>query len=128
MEVSKVQVKLAEKNDERLKAFCSIVLDGEFAVRDIKIIEGPSGLFIAMPLKQATEHCSCGGKNGLKARFCSYCGKLLDNEARRPGDNAKIYTDIAHPITTECRDMIQDAILAAYRREVSSREDECMPV
>ncbi|MGE4285878.1 MAG: SpoVG family protein [Phycisphaerae bacterium] len=128
MEVSKVQVKLAEKNDERLKAFCSVVLCGEFVVRDIKIIEGPSGLFVAMPSKQLTEHCSCGAKNGLKARYCSFCGRLLDSDGRRGvGDNSRIYTDIAHPISAECRDTIQEAILNAYQQELSNHNDKCVP-
>ena len=40
MEISEVRVKLVSNKDDRLKAFCSITMDNEFVVRDIKIIEG----------------------------------------------------------------------------------------
>ena len=40
MEISEVRVKLIENKDDRLKAFCSVTMDNEFVVRDIKIIEG----------------------------------------------------------------------------------------
>jgi len=48
MEISEVRVKLVDNKDDRLKAFCSVTMDNEFVVRDIKIIEGSGGLFVAM--------------------------------------------------------------------------------
>ena len=39
-------------NEERLKAYVSITIDDCFVVRDIKVINGPSGLFVAMPSKK----------------------------------------------------------------------------
>lgn len=39
-------------NEERLKAYVSITLDEVFVVRDLKIIQGHSGLFVAMPSKK----------------------------------------------------------------------------
>lgn len=36
----------------RLKAIVSITLDNELAVHDIKVIEGPSRLFVAMPSRR----------------------------------------------------------------------------
>lgn len=38
--------------DARLKALVSITIDSDFAVHDIKVIEGPSRLFIAMPSRK----------------------------------------------------------------------------
>lgn len=38
--------------DARLKALVSITLDGDFAVHDIKVIEGPTRLFVAMPSRK----------------------------------------------------------------------------
>ncbi|HEY8270691.1 MAG TPA: septation regulator SpoVG [Pseudobdellovibrionaceae bacterium] len=46
------EVKVFPVNEERLKAYVSITIDGSFVVRDLKIIQGPSGLFIAMPSKK----------------------------------------------------------------------------
>ena len=34
---------------DRLKAFCSVTIDKEFVIRDLKIIEGTNGMFVAMP-------------------------------------------------------------------------------
>ena len=38
-----------------MKAIVSITLDNEFAVHDIKVIEGEKGLFIAMPSRKAAD-------------------------------------------------------------------------
>jgi len=45
-------VKVIPVDDEKLKAFVSIVFDGDFVVTDIKIIHGPKGLFVSMPSKK----------------------------------------------------------------------------
>lgn len=39
-------------SDARLKALVSVTLDEDFAVHDIKVIEGPSRLFVAMPSRK----------------------------------------------------------------------------
>lgn len=39
-------------DDEKLKAYATIVFDDCFVVRDLKIIHGNSGLFVAMPSKK----------------------------------------------------------------------------
>jgi len=46
------QVKVFPVNEEKLKAYVSIVFDGCFLVSDLKIIQGPNGLFISMPSKR----------------------------------------------------------------------------
>jgi len=45
-------VKIIPVDDEKLKAFVSIVFDGDFVVTDIKVIHGPKGLFVSMPSKK----------------------------------------------------------------------------
>jgi stage V sporulation protein G len=45
-------VKVIPVDDEKLKAFVSIVFDHCFVVTDIKIIHGPKGLFVSMPSKK----------------------------------------------------------------------------
>src|SRR3972149_2441692 len=78
MEISEVRVKLVANKDDRLKAFCSITMDNEFVVRDIKVIEGASGFFVAMPSRKMSDHCEkCGGKNHLRAKFCNNCSFIL---------------------------------------------------
>src|SRR3972149_2441691 len=85
MEITEVRVKLVANKDDRLKAFCSITMDNEFVVRDIKVIEGASGFFVAMPSRKMSDHCEkCGGKNHLRAKFCNNCGAaLMENRAKK---------------------------------------------
>jgi stage V sporulation protein G len=71
--------------DEKLKGYATIVFDGCFVVRDLKIINGNSGLFVAMPSKKK--------KDGT-------------------------YRDTAHPLNNETRQMIEEAVLGEYEREI----------
>ncbi|MFO1093344.1 MAG: SpoVG family protein [Planctomycetaceae bacterium] len=57
MEITEVRIKLADEVRERLHAFCSITLDGCFVIRDLKIIEGARGPFVAMPSRKLTDRC-----------------------------------------------------------------------
>ncbi len=121
MEISEVRVKLVEKSRERLQAFCSITLDGDFVIRDLKIIDGMNGPFVAMPSRKLADRCPrCGYKNHLKARFCNECGaRLRENRAPRDAQGrAKLHADVAHPINSECRERIQKALIEAYQAEL----------
>jgi stage V sporulation protein G len=118
--ITEVRIKLMEDNNERLLAFCSVTFDDAFVVRDLKIIEGAKGSFVAMPSRKLTDRCGqCGCKNHLRARYCNQCGHKLDEErAIRDADGrAKLHADIAHPINSACREVIQSAILKSYREE-----------
>lgn len=46
------EVKVFPVNEDRLKAYVSITIDDCFVIRDLKIIEGTGGLFVAMPSKK----------------------------------------------------------------------------
>jgi stage V sporulation protein G len=121
VEITEVRIKLMDEPGERLKAFCSITFDNCFVVRDLKIIEGTSGPFVAMPSRKLTAHCPrCGMKNHLRAPFCNQCGSQLSND-RMPLDadgRAKLYADIAHPINSACREMIQEVVVQEYYEEI----------
>lgn len=67
----------------KMRAVASVTFDDEFAVHDIKVIEGDQGVFIAMPSKK-----NASGE----------------------------YKDIAHPINTEARKKLSDAVIDAYNR------------
>jgi stage V sporulation protein G len=121
MEITEVRVKLVKNKDDRLKAFCCITLDNEFVIRDIKVIEGTDGHFVAMPSRKMSDHCQkCGGKNHLRARYCNNCGAPLpENRTRKdPQGRMKLHADIAHPINTKCRQRIQKAVVAMFEKEV----------
>jgi stage V sporulation protein G len=124
VEITEVRIKLMEDNsgsNERLQAFCSITFYDMFVIRDLKIIEGAKGFFVAMPSRKLTDRCThCGTKNHLRSRFCNQCGSRLDeNRAIRDADGrAKLHADIAHPINSACREKIQSAVLASYADEL----------
>ncbi|MBN1763774.1 MAG: SpoVG family protein [Sedimentisphaerales bacterium] len=120
MEISEVRIKLVQNRSDRLKGFCSITLDNDFVIRDLKIIEGVGGYFVAMPSRKITDRCpACGSKNHLKAKFCNECGKrLAQNQPKARGERLKLHADIAHPINSTCREMIQKKIIESYHKEV----------
>lgn len=120
MEISDIRVKLIQDSGDRLKAVCSITLDDEFVVRDLKVVEGTNGLFVAMPSRKLSVHCpQCRGKNHLRARFCNECGAKLP-PARPTGDAAgrpRMHRDIAHPINPTFREIVQNRVIEKYRQE-----------
>ncbi len=132
MQITEVRVKLVANKDDRLKAFCSMTLDDDFVVRDIKIIEGTGGLFVAMPSRKMSDHCDrCGGKNHLRAKYCNNCGSTLsDSRAKQDvKGRMKLHADIAHPINAICRKNIQDRIVVAFHEEVEkSKQPGYKPV
>ena len=120
MVITEVRIKLVAENNERLMAFCSVTFDNAFVIRDLKIIEGTKGLFVAMPSRKLTDRCNhCGSKNHLRSRFCNSCGGKLDESraARDVDGRAKLHADIAHPINSSCREVLQGAIVKAYIEE-----------
>ena len=90
MQITDVRVRKITK-EGRMKAVVSITLDDEFAIHDIKIIEGEKGLFIAMPSRKAS-----------------------DGE----------YRDIAHPINSGTREIIQRIILDKYQAALLESGEE----
>ncbi|MEK7124522.1 MAG: SpoVG family protein [Patescibacteria group bacterium] len=110
-----------DENNEKLCAFSSVAFSGDFVVRDLKIIEGTKGLFVAMPSRKLTDRCPCCRcKNHLLARFCNQCGARIDENrvARNSGGYPKLYADIAHPINSVCRELIQRRVLESYDEEL----------
>ncbi|MBY0231907.1 MAG: SpoVG family protein [Gemmataceae bacterium] len=122
MVITEVRIKLMDDSNEneRLQAFCSVTFDDAFVIRDLKIIEGTKGSFVAMPSRKLTDRChGCGCKNHLRSRYCNQCGGKLDEDrASRDGDGrVKLHADIAHPINSACREVIQGAVLRAFALE-----------
>ncbi len=123
MNISEVRIKLMNDPQQRLLGFCSITLDRCFVIRDLKIIRGTKGPFVAMPSRKLTDRCpKCKCKNHLRARFCNQCGtRLAEDRAEKDEEGrAKLYADIAHPINSRCREMIQKRVLRAYEEELEA--------
>ena len=122
MNITEVRIKLTSASSgSKLKAYCSVTFDHAFVVRDLKIIEGGKGMFIAMPSRKLADRCpSCSNKNHLRAAFCNSCGERL-NPDRAPTDErgrARLHADLAHPINTVCRVALHREILNALEEEV----------
>lgn len=54
MKITNISIRKVNKEDSRMKGIASVLLDDEFAVHDIRIIEGTKGLFIAMPSRKTS--------------------------------------------------------------------------
>ena len=120
MEISDVRVKLMDNATDRLKAVCSVTFDGEFVVRDLKVVDGTNGLFVAMPSRKLAVHCpQCRHKNHLRARFCNDCGaKLPPNRvAADANGRVRLHRDIAHPINPAFRELMQTKLIERYTAE-----------
>ena len=89
MEITDIRIKKVA-SEGKMKAVASVTFDNAFAVQDVKVIEGPEKLFVAMP-------------------------------SRRTPDGE--YRDIAHPINSDMRNMLESKVLAAY----DAIEDEPAP-
>lgn len=74
-------------NEDILKALVSVTFDDALVIHDIKIIQGPKRLFVAMPSRKDEK-----GKDGGIA----------------------VYRDIAHPIDQEMRQKLETAVFSAY--------------
>jgi stage V sporulation protein G len=84
MNVTDVRIRKITRN-EKMKAIVSVTLNDQFVIHDIRIIDGPNGLFVAMPSRKI------------------------------PGGG---FRDVVHPISTEARRHLQQAVLEAYEAEL----------
>ena len=120
MVITEVRIKLCEENNERLLAFCSVTFDNAFVVRDLKIIEGTKGMFVAMPSRKLTDRCNrCGGKNHLRARFCNPVAR--DSTSSAPSATPTAAPNCTRTLPTRstraARELIQNAVIKAYDDE-----------
>jgi stage V sporulation protein G len=124
MEITEVRVVLRDSPDKKLKAYATVTFDNAFVVRNIKVIEGTGGLFIAMPSRKVKQPCpKCGFKNELRSKYCNQCASTLPQTSRPLAEDAASasaqleHKDIAHPITQSFREYLQKRVLDAYEQE-----------
>lgn len=123
MEITEVRIKLVVAKNDKLRAFCSITIEDAFVVRDLKVIEGSKGPFVAMPSRKVMQRCrKCSEKNHHRANYCNDCGGRLpvqSKTSRLDSDGTKLHADIAHPINSGCREMVQQRVLESYAEEMA---------
>jgi stage V sporulation protein G len=123
MEITEVRAVLKDSPDKKLKAYATVTFDNVFVVRNIKVIDGTGGLFIAMPSRKVKHPCpKCSFKNELRSKYCNQCGVLLPLTAQLAPQEAATsaqmeHKDIAHPITQPFREYLQKEVLEAYEQE-----------
>lgn len=125
MEITEIRIFPKEGLNNKLRAYATITIDSAFVVRNIKVIEGKSGLFVAMPSRKMKDSCpKCNHKNEVRSKFCNECGASIlakSTEAATPEAQHDMrqaeHKDIAHPITVQCREYIQKKVLDAYEAE-----------
>jgi stage V sporulation protein G len=89
MSMQITEVRIYPTNEDLVKAYATISFDNCFLVQEIRVIKGPTGLFVSFPAKK-----------------------------QRDGT----YWDIAFPANAETRNMIQQAILAEYKKVVAQSD------
>ena len=117
------QIRVFPVDEEKLKAFVSIVFDDCFVISDIKIIQGNSGLFVSMPSKKR--------KNGTFRDIAH----PLNNETRRRfeeqivGEYRAVVGDSGGDATTPVRELEaeQDGGDDASRHDTFNRRDYLDP-
>jgi len=116
MEITEIRIFPKEGQDKKLKAYTTVTFDNKFVVRNIKVIQGSNGLFIAMPSRKTKNPCpKCHFKNEIGSRFCNQCGCEQPADQQKTTIDAKAeHRDIAHPITQQFREYLQKKILNAY--------------
>jgi stage V sporulation protein G len=121
MDITEVRIFLKDSPDKKLKAYATVTFDNAFVVRNIKVIQGTNGVFIAMPSRKVKQPCpKCNFKNELRSKYCNQCGTQLPVSVRplTPDPNALAeHKDIAHPITQAFRELLQKKVLEAYEEE-----------
>jgi stage V sporulation protein G len=90
MNITDVRVKRVG-NEGKLKAYVSVTFDDSFVVHNLKVINGQSGIFVAMPSRKTTS-----------------------------GE----FKDVAHPINSAFREVLQKAVLDAYYKEAEKEKEE----
>jgi stage V sporulation protein G len=130
VEITEVKISLREGGNKKLKAYATVTFDDCFVVRNIKVIEGNSGLFVAMPARKMKQFCPrCGKKIDLKSRYCSQCGAQLPPPSKDMEQTkaSQIHQDIAHPINQQFRDYLQKKVLDAYNAEKAQVPEASAP-
>lgn len=123
MEITEAKIFLKDSPDKKLKAYATVTFDNAFVVRNIKVIQGSNGIFIAMPSRKVKHPCpKCNFKNELRSKFCNQCAAPLPLQApaavNHENGAQSEHKDIAHPITQAFRDVLQKKVLDSYGLEV----------
>lgn len=114
MIITGVQIRLIPQSSYgRILAFASVEFDGCFVVHGMRLVKGLEKIFVAMPDDRKRVPCKwCNTRNHLVAGYCNECGAEL---VRQEMPMSELHLDVCHPITSECRQEIETAVIHAYQ-------------
>ena len=87
-----VKIRRMFDDDTALKAVCSVTLNNEFVVHNVKVIKTRNGVFTTMPY-----------------------------ETHKDADGKELHRDVFHPITSDARKAMENAVLDAYETAVAEK-------
>lgn len=82
-------------NDNRIKAYASVILGGEYVIRDIAVMDGKNGLFARMPYRTYKDR---------------------NHEVQ--------YSDTVFALNDTSRNALSDAVIEAYEQRLQMEEFE----
>jgi stage V sporulation protein G len=94
MRITEVRVSLRE--DAKLKAFASITLDDSFVIRGLKIIEGKTGTFVAMPSRRRKDGEYQDIAHPINNDARAEMERIILEEYRKERERAKVTSDSSH--------------------------------
>lgn len=92
--IIKAQIDRFIGKDNRIKAYASVILGGEYVIRDIAVMDSKNGLFARMPYRSYKD------RNGVMK-----------------------YSDVVFALNETSRNAISDAVLEAYEQRLHMDED-----
>lgn len=90
----KAQIDRFIGKDNRIKAYASVILGGEYVVRDIAVMDSKNGLFARMPYRSYKDH-----------------------------DGNTQYSDVVFALNETSRNAVSDAVLEAYEQRLRMEEE-----
>jgi len=116
MDITNIHVEL--QNDGPVLAYITVNFNNCFVIKDIRMLQ--SGL-ISMPSRKHKYRCdTCNNNVYYLSNYCSSCGTKQEN-IKIP---EKIHSDVCHPITSEFRTLLADAITTAVQNKIANRSNQ----
>ena len=93
MKITEIKIRRIYQ-ENRLRALVSVTLDNDFAVHDIKVIEGPERLFVAMPSRREDSGVFRDIVHPITPDARRYMEEMILDEYRRRKDEATIQNEL----------------------------------